>query len=41
MGVSVRRVTYQDPETLAIYVYLTNLPVSVPPGMVALLYKSR
>jgi len=41
MGVSVRRVTYQDPETLAIYAYLTNLPVSVPPGIVALLYKSR
>ena len=41
MGVSVRRVTYRDPETQTIYVYLTNLPVSVPPGIVALLYKSR
>jgi len=39
--VLVRRVTYQDTETLAIYVYLTNLPVSLPPGIVALLYKSR
>jgi hypothetical protein len=41
MGVSVRRVTYQDPETQTIYIYLTNLPVSVPPGIIALLYKSR
>jgi len=41
MGVSVRRVTCQDPETLTIYVYLTNLPFSMPPGIVALLYKSR
>lgn len=41
MGVSIRRVTYQDPETDIIYQYLTNLPLSVPPGMVALLYKSR
>ena len=41
MGVSVRRVTYQDPETQTIYTYLTNLPISVPPGIIALLYKSR
>jgi hypothetical protein len=41
MGVSVRRVTYEDPETQTIYTYLTNLPVGVPPGIIALLYKSR
>ena len=41
MGVTLRRVTYQDPETGTLYTYLTNLPVSVPPGIVALLYKSR
>jgi hypothetical protein len=41
MGVTLRRVTYQDPETGTVYTYLTNLPVSVPPGIVALLYKSR
>ena len=40
-GVSVRRVTYQDPEAGIIYHYLTNLPASIPPGLVALLYKSR
>jgi hypothetical protein len=41
VGVTLRRVTYQDPETGTVYTYLTNLPVSVPPGIVALLYKSR
>lgn len=41
MGVSVRRVTYRDPETDVIYVYLTNLPPSIAPGIIALLYKSR
>lgn len=40
-GVTLRRVTYQDPETGTVYIYLTNLPPSVPPGIVALLYKSR
>jgi len=40
-GVTLRRVTYQDPETGTVYIYLTNLPVGVPPGIVALLYKSR
>ena len=41
MGVTLRRVTYQDPETGTVYTDLTNLPVSVPPCIVALLYKSR
>ncbi len=41
MGVSIRRVTYKDAETGIIYKYLTNLPASVPPGVIALLYKSR
>jgi hypothetical protein len=41
VGVSVRRVIYQDPETGIIYAYLTNLPPAIPPGIVALLYKSR
>lgn len=41
MGVSIRRVTYKDAETGIIYKYLTNLPASVPPGIIALLYKSR
>ena len=40
-GVSVRRVIYQDPETQIIYHYLTNLPVTIPPGLIALLYKAR
>ena len=41
VGVTLRRVTCQDPESGTVYIYLTNLPVSVPPGLVALLYKSR
>ena len=41
VGVTVRRVIYQDPETEIIYTYLTNLPPAIPPGIVALLYKSR
>ena len=40
-GVSVRRVIYHDPLTGIIYRYLTNLPLSIPPGIVALLYKAR
>lgn len=40
-GVAVRRIIYQDPETGIIFHYLTNLPTSVPPGVVALLYKLR
>ncbi len=40
-GVSLRSVTYLDPESGTVYTYLTNLPVSIPPGIVALLYKSR
>jgi len=41
VGVAVRRVIYQDPETGILYAYLTNLPPAIPPGIVALLYKSR
>jgi hypothetical protein len=40
-GVSLRHVAYQDPETRTIYSYLANLPPSIPPGIVALLYKTR
>ena len=40
-GVSIRRVTFRDPETDIVYQYLTNLPLGVEPGIVALLYKSR
>lgn len=40
-GVSVRRVTFRDPETSVVYKYLTNLPASIPPGIVALLYRVR
>lgn len=40
-GVAVRRVIYQDPQTRIIYSYLTNLPGSIPPGLIALLYKAR
>ena len=40
-GVSVRRVTYHDADTAITFDYLTNLPASIPPGVVAKLYKSR
>ena len=40
-GVSVRRVIYQDPVTGIIYHYLTNLPATIPPGLIAMLYKAR
>ena len=40
-GVSLRRVVYRDPEDGTVYRFLTNLPVSIPPGLVALLYKMR
>jgi hypothetical protein len=40
-GVSVRRVIYQDPETQIVYHYLTNLPATIPPGLIARLYKAR
>ena len=32
VGVTVRRVVYQDPETDIIYVYITNLPPSMSAG---------
>jgi hypothetical protein len=41
VGVTVRRVIYQDPETGIGYAYLTNLPPAIAPGIVALLHKSR
>ena len=31
VGVTVGRVIYQDPETGITYIYLTNLPPSIPP----------
>jgi Transposase DDE domain len=40
-GASLRRVIYQDPESGIIYHYLTTLPATIPPGVIALLYKSR
>lgn len=41
VGVTVRRVIYQDPETGIAYNYLSNLLPSIYPGIVALLYKIR
>jgi hypothetical protein len=39
VGVTVRRVTYQDSETGIIYAYITNLPPSIALDIVVLLYK--
>ena len=41
VGVTVRRVIYQDSETGITYIYLTNLPLNIPPRIVALLYECR
>jgi hypothetical protein len=41
VGVTERRVIYQDPETGIVYARLTNLPPAIAPGIVALLYRSR
>ena len=38
---ALRRITYENPETGEIYVYLTNLPRSIRPGVIAYLYKRR
>lgn len=40
-GSTLRRVIYRDPATGVLYHFLTNLPTSVPPGLVALLYGRR
>jgi hypothetical protein len=40
-GMAVRRVVYHDVVNDRIFSFLTNLPVSVPPGLVAYLYKCR
>jgi hypothetical protein len=40
-GVAVRRVIYRDTVSGRRFEFLTNLPVSVPPGLVALLYRRR
>lgn len=40
-GVSIRRVTFKCPCTGETYRYLTNLPKSIPPGLVAYFYKCR
>jgi len=38
---AMRRITYEVPETGEVYVYLTNLPQSIRPGVIAYLYKRR
>lgn len=40
-GVSIRRIVYRDVVNDRIFVFLTNLPKSVAPGLVAYLYKCR
>ena len=40
-GESFRRVTYQCPESGTVYKFLTTLPFSIRPGLVAFLYKKR
>jgi hypothetical protein len=40
-GTCLRRVAFLDAATGVLYTFLTNLPTSVPPGIVALLYRSR
>jgi len=40
-GIRIRRVTYICPDTGEIYKFLTNLPKSIRPGVIAFLYKTR
>jgi hypothetical protein len=40
-GISFSRVTYQCPETGNIFKFLTNLPKTIRPGVIAQLYRSR
>lgn len=40
-GTALHRVTFENPETGEIFLFITNPPPSVPPGLVALLYKLR
>ena len=40
-GVSIRRGAFRDPKTDIVYQSLTNLSLSVEPGIIALLYKLR
>ncbi len=40
-GISIFRVTYECPETGKIFKFLTNLPRSIRPGVIAHLYRTR
>lgn len=40
-GVSVRQIIYTDPATGGEFTFITNLPTSIPPGVVAQLYRMR
>ncbi len=40
-GELLRRIAYQCPETGKTFVFITNLPHSIPPGVIAYLYKCR
>ena len=40
-GVSVRQVIYTDPATDREFTFITNLPRSIPPGVIAQLYRMR
>ncbi len=40
-GISIFRITYECPETGSIFKFLTNLPRTIRPGVVAHLYRTR
>jgi hypothetical protein len=40
-GASLRKVTYEDPKSGEVYVFITNVLTGLPPGLIAMLYKMR
>lgn len=40
-GVTLSQITYKDPETNLIYTFITSLPSTFPPGLIAWLYFKR
>jgi len=40
-GMSVRQVVFKDPVTGKTLTFITNLPLSIPPGVIAQLYRMR
>ena len=40
-GVTMRKITYQDPKSMEIFTFITNVIDGMAPGLLAMLYKMR